>query len=81
MNSPANKQAVFLAGMFSMSLLAFSWAPLVHAASVDEAPSRYVSYADLNIDSESGAEALYERLLRSAGGGGCGHRDRRPAQL
>jgi UrcA family protein len=66
MKSPANKQAVFFAGMFSISMMALAWAPLVHGASPEEAPSRHVSYADLNIDSASGAEALYVRIRYAA---------------
>lgn len=66
MKSPADKQAVFFAGMFSISVIAFAWGPLAHGASPDEAPSRHVSYADLNIDSTSRAEALYARIRYAA---------------
>jgi UrcA family protein len=66
MKSSANKQAVLFAGMFSISMIAFAWAPLAHGGSPDEAPSRHVSYADLNIDSQNGAEALYARIRYAA---------------
>jgi UrcA family protein len=66
MNSSANKQAAFFAGMLAFAMAGLACAPSAYSASSGEARSTKVSYGDLNIDSAAGAKTLYARIRTAA---------------
>jgi UrcA family protein len=66
MTTSANKQAVFFAGMFTIAMVGLACAPSAYSASPEGAFSKTVIYGDLNINSPSGAKALYMRIRTAA---------------
>jgi len=55
-----------LAGIVALSLSVVTFVRIAHADSIDGAPTKTVAYGDLNLDSPSGAKALYRRIQTAA---------------
>jgi UrcA family protein len=66
MTTSANKQAAFFAGMFAIAMAGLACAPTAYSASPEGAFSKTITYGDLNINSPSGAKALYMRIRTAA---------------
>lgn len=64
MKTTIKTQASILA--FAAAFAAFGGTQAASAAAIDDVPSKTVAYADLNLESRSGAQALYARLRVAA---------------
>jgi UrcA family protein len=61
-----NKQTAAFTTTVAIALVALSCATSAHAGSAADPLTKTVAYGDLNLDSQSGAKALYARLRGAA---------------